>query len=1006
MPQDIEPTTQSELQRFLADNAAGDKHALQPIGGRTALHVGYPPARETAPLSLAKLSRVVDYPARDMTVTVEAGIRIDELATVLKAEGQQLPIDVAQSNRATLGGVVATNTSGPRRFGYGTLRDYVIGISGVTAHGRDFHGGGRVVKNVAGYDMCKLLVGSLGTLAVISQLTLKLKPIPQVFSALWVSFPDLGAVDAALAALQLSETRPVILDVFTPQAARSIAAEARLELPIEQPVLVIGVEGATGEAAWQMETLKTEIAALPGNPSTNIETITDDTADRLRKAITEFAVESDDPLTFEASVPPSVTTDFLSQAEQAGVTAVAHAGNGIVIGHLPDDASTVERCADIIKPLRDVACAQGGSLVIVNCDDAWKSTLSVFGDDGSSTRLMRELKAALDPDGLLNPGRPCALLRTISQISSTALTAKIRKQRMPRKLTMPNESHDELLAELLDQMVEGIRTGDATGPESLIAAHPELEHELRELWVTAQIAEECASIDDVFPPADAAAEVVPGGDAHVEQVSPDGFDDYELQEEIGRGGMGVVYRARQKSLGRDVALKMILQSELASEIDLKRFRSEAEAAAKLDHPNAVPVYEVGEQNGQPFFSMRLIEGTTLARRIAEGPLPPRDAARLLVPISRAIAEAHRLGLLHRDLKPSNILIDREGRPFVTDFGLAKRFNAADASIAQPESTDSAHARTVTGAITRTNAIVGTPGYMSPEQAAGRHGDVGAAADVYGLGALLYAMLTGRAPFQAASAVDTILMVLEQEPLPPRYLNNKTDPDLEMIAMKCLQKPADLRYPSAAALADDLEAYLAGDPVAARSSRFSEVISRAFRETHHAAVLENWGLLWMWHSLVLLVLCVTTNLFQYSGIESRLPYVALWGIGLSCWASFFWNLRRRAGPTTFVERQIAHVWAGSIISSMLLFAIEALLGMNVLTLSPAIGVVSGTVFLTKAGILSGRFYIESVALFATALAMALIQQLDIPDFGLTLFGVVSAGCYLFPGWKYHRQRKNG
>lgn len=567
--------------------------------------------------------------------------------------------------------------------------------------------------------------------------------------------------------------------------------------------------------------------------------------------------------------------------------------------------------------------------------------------------------------------------------------------------SMSHQQHDELLAELLDRMVEGIRAGDAGGPESLIAAHPELEAELRELWVTAQIAEECASFTDDGPGSREPAAEPAGGNS---RPVPDGFGDYELLDEIGRGGMGLVYRARQKSLDRVVALKMILQGELAAETDRKRFRSEAELAARLDHPNAVPVYEVGEVGGQPFFSMRYIEGTTLARRIAEGPLPPRDAARLLIPICRAIAEAHRQGLLHRDLKPSNILIDRAGQPFVTDFGLAKRLNPAEASLASTAETDSAHARTVTGAITHSNAIVGTPGYMSPEQAGGRHGDVGTASDVYGLGALLYAMLTGRAPFQAASPVDTILMVLEQDPLPPRFLNARTDPDLEMIALKCLQKPADLRYQSAAALADDLEAYLAGDAISARSSRFAEVLSRAFRETHHASILENWGLLWMWHSLALLVLCITTNLFQLYNIESRLPYVALWGIGLTCWAGIFWNLRRRAGPVTFVERQIAHVWAGSIISSMLLFGIEALLELPVLKLSPAIGVVSGTVFLTKAGILTGRFYIESIALFATALAMALIQRLDY-DFGLTLFGIVSAGCYFFPGWKYYRQRKN-
>lgn len=404
MPPEFEPTTQSELQRYLADNAGGAKQPIQPVGGRTALHVGYPPAREPVPLSLAKLARVVDYPARDMTVTVEAGIRIDTLAEQLQAEGQQLPVDVAQSNRATLGGVVATNTSGPRRFGYGTMRDYVIGVTGVTAGGREFHGGGRVVKNVAGYDMCKLMVGSLGTLAVISQLTLKLKPIPQQSSALWGSFASFDDIERVLVALQHSGARPVVLDVLTPSAARAVATESRLELPGDQPVLVVGVEGTQRETAWQIETLQAELGAEGGPRPLNLETVAGDDSETLRKAVTEFAVESDDPLTFEAALPPSFVTQFLSRAQASGVTAAAHAGNGIVIGHLSDEATTVERAAEVVVPLRDAAREQGGSLVILNCDDDWKQQLSVFGPPNDATRLMRSLKAELDPDGLLNPG--------------------------------------------------------------------------------------------------------------------------------------------------------------------------------------------------------------------------------------------------------------------------------------------------------------------------------------------------------------------------------------------------------------------------------------------------------------------------------------------------------------------------------------------------------------------------------------------------------------------------
>jgi serine/threonine-protein kinase len=304
------------------------------------------------------------------------------------------------------------------------------------------------------------------------------------------------------------------------------------------------------------------------------------------------------------------------------------------------------------------------------------------------------------------------------------------------------------------------------------------------------------------------------------------------------------------------------------------------------------------------------------------------------------------------------------------------------------------------------------------------------------------MLTGRAPFQAASPVDTVLMVLEQDPPPPRVLNPRADPDLEMIALKALQKPPDLRYASADALADDLQAYLRHEPLAARSSHFSQVLSRAFRPTHHAAVLENWGLLWMWHALVLLVLCVVTNWMQLQGIggarggggrigdggstqtitdtlhppsailpaqpasgmsarlhlTGRLPYFLLWTAGLGTWALIFWNLRRRAGPVTFVERQIAHVWAASIACSTLLFAVEALLGLPVLTLSPVLALISAAVFVVKAGILSGEFYLHAAALFATCVPMALW-----PRYGITIFGLVSAATFLVPGWKFHRQR---
>lgn len=562
----------------------------------------------------------------------------------------------------------------------------------------------------------------------------------------------------------------------------------------------------------------------------------------------------------------------------------------------------------------------------------------------------------------------------------------------------PASQRDELLAELLDGLVEQSREGRVPDVEAVARDHPDLAVELRELWAVAGMADEFASggASDVETPTFRPGG--PGFDGDVDsagRVAVSGqFGGYELIEKIGEGGMGVVYKARQKGLGRIVALKMIQRGVLASADDVARFRAEAAAAAHLEHPQIIPVYEVGQQDGEPFFSMKYIAGSTLAKKLADGPLAPRDTAALLLPVCRAIAHAHQQGIIHRDLKPSNILIDADGQPLVGDFGLAKRIDVggAEGSASAGE------------ALTRTGAILGSPSYMSPEQAAGSRGNVGPASDVYSLGAILYQCLTGRPPFQAASPVDVVMMVLEQDPVLPRLLNPRADADLEMIALKCLQKPAELRYKSAAALADDLAAYLANEPISARSTNVTQLVSRILRETHHAGILENWGLLWMWHSLVLLVLCLLTNWLQWRAVASREPYVGLWVVGLGAWAGIFWSLRRRAGPITFVERQIAHVWGSSMIASCLLFVVEWLLEMRVLTLSPVLPLIGAMVFVIKAGILSGAFYFQAAANFAVAISMAWIRHSGLPDVGLSLYGLVAAASFFIPGLKYYRQRR--
>jgi WD40 repeat protein len=369
-------------------------------------------------------------------------------------------------------------------------------------------------------------------------------------------------------------------------------------------------------------------------------------------------------------------------------------------------------------------------------------------------------------------------------------------------------SREERLNEVIAEYLEAAEGGRAPGRDEWLAAHPELAGELAAFLdnhdrLAAAAAPLRADPDATLPPAPTLAPDAPGADA---PGAPLGtvryFGDYELLAEIARGGMGVVFRARQVSLGREVALKMILAGQLASPADVARFRAEAEAAANLDHPNILPIYEVGEHAGQQYFSMKLIDGGSLAdrfvllRRSGQNTSHLRGDVALLATVARAVHHAHQRGVLHRDLKPGNVLLDAGGTPYVTDFGLAKRVEGG-------------------GGLTQSGAIVGTPAYMPPEQARAEK-QVTTAADVYALGAILYELLTGRPPFHGDTPLDTVLQVLDREPPRPRALDPRTDRDLETVALKCLEKEPAKRYDSAAALADDLERWHRGEPIAARS----------------------------------------------------------------------------------------------------------------------------------------------------------------------------------------------
>jgi serine/threonine-protein kinase len=565
---------------------------------------------------------------------------------------------------------------------------------------------------------------------------------------------------------------------------------------------------------------------------------------------------------------------------------------------------------------------------------------------------------------------------------------------------------DEQLALLLDRLAGEQRAGRLVDIDAEARAHPDLADELRELWAVAQFAQMARLPPTVAVVADGPPTPSFHGEAtDAPAALPREFGDFELLEEIGRGGMGVVYRARQKSLNRTVALKMVREAHLATDADRARFRTEAESAAKLKHPNIVTVYEVGTAGGQAYLCMEYVGGRTLAEKVrADGPLPPRDAAHLVAVIARAVEHAHGLGIIHRDLKPSNILLagkseianskfEKDGSSLLSDFD-------SRASSFQPKVGDFGLAKRIDNAesLTRTGAVVGTPSYMAPEQAAGRK-DLTPAADVYALGAILYELLTGRPPFQAAHPLDTLLLVLEQEPVPPRDLNPTVDRELELICLKCLQKPPELRYPTAGALALDLEAYAAGQPVAAAPSGLRFFLARVFRETHHADILENWGKLWMWHSAMIFLLCLLTQVMKWSHLNRHEWYMGVWSVGLVTWGAVLWQLRKAAGPVLFVERQVAHAWAAGVLASIAMFWIEWLANLPALTLTPAVAAAAGMVMVFKAGILSGRFYVWAALNFAAAVVMPLV-----PEVNVLLFGAVSALSFFVPGLKYYRQRK--
>ncbi len=376
---------------------------------------------------------------------------------------------------------------------------------------------------------------------------------------------------------------------------------------------------------------------------------------------------------------------------------------------------------------------------------------------------------------------------------------------------MSDPSANVVDPELLDELLLAIQGDDTVRRDQLLQVHPELNpwiaclHSLN-MFAPSPVAKISKPVEPEF------AATIVHGLSSVSGTASTGigeFGKYDLLGEIGRGGMGVVYKARQRELNRVVALKMILASEWASSDEIARFQAEARAAARLRHRNIVGIFDVGQEHGRHFFAMDFVEGQNLAEVISYRPLAPERAARWMISIAKAVDHLHSQGLIHRDLKPSNILIDAEGEPMVTDFGLAKVFD-----------TD--------GGGTRTGAILGTPSYMSPEQASGRNSLVTARSDIYSLGAMLYEMLSGRPPFREDNPLDTLVQVLEGEPTLLRNLVATIPRELELICFKCLEKDPKRRYATAAELADDLARYLRQEPVEAQAGGLLQATQRWVR----------------------------------------------------------------------------------------------------------------------------------------------------------------------------------
>lgn len=435
----------------------------------------------------------------------------------------------------------------------------------------------------------------------------------------------------------------------------------------------------------------------------------------------------------------------------------------------------------------------------------------------------------------------------------------------------PSATLESVMADYLQR----IEKGRSPDPEEFLRAYPHYASDLRTFFRNHQWLGETPETED---------SALVGA-----QIGP-----YLIESEIARGGMGIVYRARQRGLQRPVAVKLISSGVLAGREERRRFRIEAEAAARLNHPGIIPIHEIGSWQGHEYFSMTLVEGPTLQKRVEDQVFDDNEAARLVRDIAVAVDYAHRAGIIHRDLKPDNILIGPDGRPMVTDFGLAKWHR--DGTM-----------------ITRTGQVLGTPHYMSPEQACGR-GDQGVTTDIYSLGAILYALLTGEPPHGGSSPADVLRSVLQDEPESPRTYRREIPLELEKICLKAMNYEPSARYTSAKLLADDLDRFLRGEPTSASGSGLLNRVAREIRRDQHQTYFEEW-----WRTLALIGLIVfLSHIAMYALNQLNWePSAAYWFpravMLLMIFAAILYARRGSMLPRSVAERPVFSIWLAYLVT---------------------------------------------------------------------------------------------